>query len=107
MFEYSARPHTKAIEFEDSVPKHVKSERLQKIIQLQNKITLRNNQKLIGSEAQVLVEKNSKKSDQQWMGRTDENRIVVFNKNGEGPRDLVNLKINDAQGVTLFGEHLH
>jgi len=107
MFKYSARPYTKAIEFEDSVPDEVKSERLQEIIDLQNQITLEKNRSLIGSTANVLVEKDSKKSDKQWMGRTDENRIVVFDKNGEMPRDIVPLRVTDAQGVTLFGEHFH
>jgi len=107
MFKYSARPHTKAIEFEDTVPDDVKSERLQHIINLQNDITLEKNRELIGSSVRVLVEKDSKKSDQQWMGRTDENRIVVFDKNGELPRDIIPLRIYDAQGVTLFGEHLN
>lgn len=106
MFKYSARPYTKAIEYEDSVSDEEKSERLQQIIALQNDITLEKNRKLIGTKAQVLVEKNSKKSDEQWMGRTDENRIVVFDKNGELPRDIVPLRIYDAQGVTLFGEHV-
>jgi len=107
MFKYSARPYTKAIEFEDTVPEEVKQERLQTIIQLQNEITLENNRKLIGESVNVLVEKDSKKSDRQWMGRTDENRIVIFNKNGEAPRDIVPLRITDAQGVSLFGEHLN
>ena len=107
MFQYSARPYTKAIEFEDSVPDDVKAERLQRIIQVQNELTLENNRDLVGSTAEVLVEKDSKKSGQQWMGRTDENRIVVFDKNGEGPRDLVQLEITDARGVTLFGKHLN
>ena len=107
MFKYSARPHTKAIEYDGHIDEEVKSARLQEIIELQNQITLENNRSLIGSNAEVLVEKNSKKSDAQWMGRTDENRIVVFDKNDEAPRDLVNLRITDAHGVTLFGEHLN
>lgn len=106
MFKYSARPHTKAIEFEDTVPEEVKSDRLQQVIALQNRLTLEKNRALIGSTRDVLVEKNSKKSDRQWMGRTDDNRVVVFDKNGEMPRDVVPLRIKDAQGVTLFGEHL-
>ncbi len=107
MFKYSARPYTKAIEFEDNVPDDVKQERLQTIINLQNGITLENNRRLIGETVKVLVEKNSKKSELQWMGRTDENRIVIFDKNGEAPRDIVPLRITDAQGVSLFGEHLN
>lgn len=107
MFKYSARPHTKAVEFEDTVSEEVKSDRLQQVIDLQNQLTLEKNRALIGSTREVLVEKNSKKSDQQWMGRTDDNRVVVFDKNGEMPRDVVPLQIKDAQGVTLFGEHIH
>jgi len=107
MFKYSARPYTKAVEFEDTVPEEVKSDRLQQVIDLQNQLTLEKNRALIGSTREVLVEKNSKKSDQQWMGRTDDNRVVVFDKNGEMPRDVVPLQIKDAQGVTLFGEHIH
>ncbi len=107
MFKYSARPHTKAIEYDGHIDEEVKSARLRQIIDLQNRITLENNRQLVGSTAEVLVEKNSKKSDAQWMGRTDENRIVVFDKNGEGPRDLVQLRITEAHGVTLFGDHLN
>lgn len=107
MFKYSARPYTRAIEFEDTVPADIKQERLQTIVDLQNDITLSNNRTLIGNTVEVLVEKDSKKSSQQWMGRTDENRIVIFDKNGEAPRDLVTLQISDAQGVSLFGKHLN
>jgi len=51
----------------------------------------------------VLIEKESKKSKNQWAGRTDGNMWVVFDKGGEEIKDIVQVKIKDAQGVTLFG----
>ena len=105
-FKYSSRPGTKASEFEDTVPENDKQERLQRIIALQREHTLLRNQEHIGEQVEVLVEKNSKKSEKQHQGRTRSNKIVIFDKAGEEPGDLVKVEIIDAQGITLFGRIL-
>jgi tRNA A37 methylthiotransferase MiaB len=49
----------------------------------------------------------SKKSDSQWAGRTDGNMWVVFDRGDEQIKDIVNVKIEDAKGITLFGSRIH
>ena len=106
MFKYSARPGTKAVEYSDQIRESVKQRRLESVIELQKKITLIKNKMLIGKKVQVLVEKESKKSSKQWAGRTDGNTWVIFNKTNENIKDIVDVIINDAHGVTLFGNRL-
>ena len=74
------------------------------MITMQREHTLLRNREHIGEIFEVLVEKNSKKSENQHQGRTRSNKIVIFDKAGEQPGDLVNVKIIDAQGITLFGQ---
>lgn len=102
-FKYSSRPGTKAAEFEDTVPEEEKQNRLQQMITLQREHTLYRNQLHVGDTMEILVEKDSKKSDMQHQGRTRSNKIVIFDKAGEKPGDLVNVKVLDAKGITLFG----
>ncbi len=102
-FKYSPRPYTKAAEYDDQVPEEVKSERLERLITLQKQHTLEQNQKLVGSVETVLVEKESKKSPKQWAGRTDSNKWVIFDKGDAQVRDLVDVEITAATGVTLHG----
>lgn len=103
-FKYSARPGTKASEFEDSVPEAVKQNRLERLIDIQRQHTLERNREHIGETHAVLVEKDSKKSKQQHMGRTRNNKIVVFDKGAEQVGDFVTVRITGAEGVTMFGE---
>ena len=64
-----------------------------------------NNRKKIGLDLDVIIEKNSKKSENQWAGRTESNTWVIFNKkDGYKIGDLVNINILDAKGITLFGK---
>jgi tRNA-2-methylthio-N6-dimethylallyladenosine synthase len=105
-FKYSSRPGTKASEYEDTVPEEEKQDRLQRMIVMQREHTLFRNREHIGEQVEVLVEKNSKKSEKQHQGRTRSNKIVIFDKAGEEPGDLVNVEIVDAQGITLFGRIL-
>ncbi len=102
-FKYSSRPGTKAAEFTDTVSEADKQDRLERMIKLQREHTLLRNRQHIGETQQVLVEKDSKKSEKQHQGRTRSNKIVIFDKAGEKPGDLVTVKIVDAQGITLFG----
>ncbi len=103
MFKYSSRPGTKAAEYSDQILEPVKQERLERLIKLQKEITHQVNSSYIGKELQVIVEKESKKSKDQWAGRTEGNTWVIFDKMNFKLKDTVTLRINDAQGVTLFG----
>jgi tRNA-2-methylthio-N6-dimethylallyladenosine synthase len=105
MFKYSPREGTKAFNMRDDISDEVKSKRLQEIIELQHQIAYEINQSLIGSEAVILVEGFSKKSDQFLAGRTDTNKVVIIpadEKIKEG--DYVRVKINKATSGTLFGD---
>lgn len=105
MFKYSARDNTPAWKMGDSVPDSVKTERLQEIIALQNRISGEINRALIGTTVEVLVEGTSKKSRDFLMGKTDTNKVVVFPPGLEDyPRGTYrDVKIQDANSATLFG----
>ena len=105
-FKYSSRPGTKAAEFNDHVPEDEKQDRLERLIEMQQKHTLFRNKAIVGVEM-VLVEKESKRSKKQWAGRTDANKWVVFNKENAKIKDLIPVKIMDARGITLHGEIVH
>jgi len=105
-FKYSSRPGTKASEYEDQVDEKVKQLRLQKVIDLQKLHTLDLNKKLVGSIQKVLIEKESKLSSDQWAGRTDSNKWVIFNKKGSSINNIVDVKIEKAKGITLHGKIL-
>ena len=104
MFKYSSRPGTKASQYSDQISEDIKQKRLEKLIILQKKVTQNVNSQLIGKELHVIVEKESKKSNKQWAGRTDGNTWVIFDKMNFKLKDLVALRIKDAKGVSLFGE---
>ncbi len=105
MFKYSPREGTKAYAMGDDVPDEVKVRRLTEIIELQQRISYEINQELIGKEVEVLVEGESKRSSEQWMGRTDTNKVVIFPKlEGVKPGDYVIVRINKANSATLFGD---
>ncbi|MBX2991549.1 MAG: tRNA (N6-isopentenyl adenosine(37)-C2)-methylthiotransferase MiaB [Bacteroidetes bacterium] len=103
-FKYSPRENTKAWELVDDIPEDVKGQRVFEISQLQQKISQELNQKLIGKVEQVLVEGPSKKSDEEWTGRTDTNRTVIFSKNGEASGEYVDILIERCNPATLFGK---
>ena len=106
MFKYSSRPGTKAAEYTDHVSEEEKQHRLERLIDIQKKNTLVSNRSHIGKILPVMVEKVSKKSPHQWAGRTEGNMWVVFDMQDEAIKDIVNIKIDDAQGVTLFGSRV-
>jgi tRNA-2-methylthio-N6-dimethylallyladenosine synthase len=107
MFFYSERPGTLAHRrYEDDIPEPVKKRRLQEIVFLQNKLSHQSNLKDLGKTFKILIEATSKKSDSKWMGRTSQNKVVVFPK-GKGnhkPGDYVQVNINDCTQATLLGE---
>ena len=106
-FKYSSRPGTKAAEFEDIISEEEKQSRLERVIDMQKKHTLLQNQKRIGTIEMVLVEKESKRSANHWAGRTDSNKWVIFEKNNFKIGELVPIKIIDAKGITLRGETIN
>ena len=104
MFAYSERPGTLAArKLEDDVPLAVKKERLAEIIALQQKHSLHNTQKQLGKTVEVLIEKESKKSDKEWAGRTTQNTVAVFPKEHYKVGDFVNVEILDCTSTTLLG----
>lgn len=105
MFAYSERPGTMAArKLEDDVPEKVKKRRLQEIIALQQRHSLYRTQQHLGKVEEVLIEKESKKSDQHWAGRNTQNTMVVFPKENYKIGDFVMVKIKDCTSATLLGE---
>lgn len=104
MFFYSERPGTLAAKkYEDDIPLETKKRRLQEIIDLQNKHSLESNKRDIGSIVEVLVEKPSKKSDEDWCGREDRNKMVIFPKGNYKPGDYIKVKVTDCTTAVLKG----
>lgn len=105
MFAYSERPNTAAAKrMEDDVSEEDKKKRLQRIIELQLKVSREKNFLDIGQTFKVLVESNSKRSMDDWCGRNDQNKMVVFPKVGKyAPGDYVHVKIESASSATLRG----
>ncbi len=105
MFKYSERPGTYAAKkLSDNVPEKVKIRRLQEIIDLQNTLSLKSNQKDVGKEFEVLIEGFSKRSRQQLFGRTDQNKVVIFDKGDHRIGETIKVKITGYTSATLFGE---
>lgn len=106
MFMYSERPTTYAArKYEDDVPHEVKKRRLTEIIQLQSGIALELNQAEIGRAHRVLVEGPSKRSDEQFCGRTDTNKMVILDSNNFEKGQYIDVTITDCTSATLFGTH--
>lgn len=105
MFKYSERPGTYASKhLPDDVSEEVKVRRLNEIIALQNKLSAESNARCIGQTFEVLVEGTSKRSREQLVGRTEQNRVVVFNRGTHHIGDFVQVKITEASSATLKGE---
>jgi tRNA-2-methylthio-N6-dimethylallyladenosine synthase len=107
MYFYSERPGTLAARrYSDDVPETVKKKRLDEIVKLQNRLSLESNKKDIGKIFDVLIEGNSRKSTDDWMGRSSQNKVVVFPKKGADADkgNYVKVKINSCTQTTLLGE---
>ena len=104
MFKYSERPGTVAARtMPDNVPEEVKIERLNRMIALQNELSLAANRRDIGRTFNVIIEGVSKRSTAQWVGRTSQNKTVVFNRvEGQKVGDTVSVTITDASSATLL-----
>lgn len=107
MFKYSERPGTYASKhLADDIPEEVKVRRLNEIIALQNRLSAEANQRCIGKTYEVLVEGVSKRSKDQLFGRTEQNRVVVFNRGTHRTGDFVRVRITEASSATLKGEEV-
>ena len=107
MFKYSERPGTYASKhLPDNVPEETKIRRLNELIQLQTEISAQQNKKDEGKEFDVLVEGFSKRSREQLCGRTEQNKMVVFNKGKHHIGETVRVKITGSTSATLLGEEV-
>ena len=105
MFKYSERPGTYASKhLPDNVPEEEKIRRLNELIQLQTEMSAIANKRDEGKEFEVLVEGYSKRSRQQLCGRTEQGKMVVFDKGAHHPGELVQVRIIGSTSATLFGE---
>ncbi|MFT7589644.1 MAG: tRNA-2-methylthio-N6-dimethylallyladenosine synthase [Limisphaerales bacterium] len=105
MFFYSERPKTMAErKYEDDVPLDVKKRRLNEVIDLQTSHALLSNQKDLGKTFKVLVEKRSKRSEDQLCGRNDQNKMIVFPRYDYKPGDYVHVKVHECTSATLIGD---
>ena len=105
MFKYSERPGTLASrEMPDNVPEEVKIDRLNRMISLQNELSLKSNLKDVGKEFEVLVEGASKRDPEEYFGRTGQNKVVVFPRGDVRPGDFVRVRVTGASSATLRGE---
>ena len=104
MFAYSERPGTYAARhFKDDISPEIKQRRLEEIITLQQKHSLERNKSFINKNCEVLIDKESKKSNDFWSGRTTENNVVVFPKYNFKLGDTVNVDISNCTTATLIG----
>ncbi len=104
MFKYSERPGTYAsVNLPDNVSEEVKINRLNRMIALQNELSLESNRRDIGKTFEVLVEGFSKRSKSDLCGRTQQNKMVVFPSSGQGVGDRVMVHIEQVSSATLIG----
>ena len=105
MFYYSERPGTMAArKHQDDIPLEVKKKRLQEVIKMQSEVSLRHNQRDIGKTFKVLIEGDSKKSNEHFKGRNSQNKMIVFPKmEGLAPGDYIHVKVHAVTSATLIG----
>ncbi len=107
MFKYSERPGTYASRhLADDVEEATKVRRLEELIALQNRLSAEANRRCIGKEYEILVEGVSKRSRDRLFGRTEQNRVVVFDRGNHRPGEFVRVRITDASSATLQGEEV-
>ena len=106
MYFYSERPGTLAERrYTDDVPLEVKKRRLQEIVDVQYKLSLKSNERDLGKTFKVLIEGDSKRSADDWMGRTSQNKVIIFPKQGFDFKkgDYVMVKVKECTKATLMG----
>jgi tRNA-2-methylthio-N6-dimethylallyladenosine synthase len=106
MFYYSERPGTLAARrHTDDVPLEIKKRRLQEVVDMQYQLSLNSNLKDVGKTFKVLIEGESKKSENDWMARNSQNKVIVFPKGEHGFQkgDYVTVKVKECNKATLLG----
>ncbi|MDR1747119.1 MAG: tRNA (N6-isopentenyl adenosine(37)-C2)-methylthiotransferase MiaB [Tannerella sp.] len=104
MFKYSERPGTYAAgHLPDDIPEDIKIRRLQGMIDVQNQLSLDSNRRDVGKTFEVLIEGFSKRSREQLFGRTQQNKVVIFDKQRYHVGQFVHVKIENVTSATLFG----
>ncbi|MBO5750195.1 MAG: tRNA (N6-isopentenyl adenosine(37)-C2)-methylthiotransferase MiaB [Bacteroidaceae bacterium] len=104
MFKYSERPGTYASRhLPDDVSEETKIRRLNEMIALQNELSAESYRKDIGKEFEILVEGVSKRSKEQLFGRTQQNKVVVFDRGNHRIGDFVKVRVTEASSATLKG----
>ena len=107
MFAYSERPGTLASKvYPDDIPYEVKTARLNEIIALQGRMSLKSNEKEIGKVMKVLVEGPSKKNPQELCGRAGSNKMCVFPSRGEKPGDYCEVRVTSVTSATLICDRI-
>jgi tRNA-2-methylthio-N6-dimethylallyladenosine synthase len=107
MFKYNERPGTKAArKYKDDVPEELKTRRLNEIIALQNRLSLKSKKADIGKTYEVLVEGTSKKSEENLFGRNSQNKVVVFPRGNHKKGEYVNILIERSTSATLIGKNI-
>ncbi|MCB2204773.1 tRNA (N6-isopentenyl adenosine(37)-C2)-methylthiotransferase MiaB [bacterium] len=104
MFKYSPREKTRAWKMGDTVPDDVKGRRLEEIIDLQRRISYEINREQIGSVEEIMLEGPSKRSVEEWMGRTGTNKTVIVPRGDYRAGDTLQVRIKSATSATLFAE---
>ena len=105
MFKYSERPGTYASKnLPDDVPEETKIRRLNELIALQNELSLTANQRCIRQEYDILIEGVSKRSREQLFGRTEQNKVVIFDRADHRVGETIRVRITEATSATLKGE---
>ncbi len=105
MFYYSERPGTMAErKMEDDIPLEIKKRRLQEVIDLQRDMSRDNLKKYLGKTVEVLIEKPSKKNENEWSGRNDQNIVTIFPKENFKIGDFVNVIVEECTTGTLIGK---
>ena len=106
MYFYSERPGTLAAKrYTDDIPEEIKKRRLQEIVDVQWTLSNESNKKDVGKTFEVLIEGNSKKSDQDWMGRNSQNKVIVFPKENNAVKkgDYIEVLVTGFTKGTLIG----
>ena len=103
VFRYSPRRDTPAAQMRDQIDEHIKEERNQDLLQVVNEATRRSGERLVGCNVQVLCEGPSKTNSARLMGRTSTNKIVVFEGNARLIGEVVDVRVQHANGFSLYG----
>lgn len=103
-FAYSPRPKTPAGKYADQIEESVKKERLHRLFELTDRISTELNRAMVGSVVSVLIDGCSRRTESDWQGRGDDNRVVNFPATGqEGIGDIVDVEITRAGAHSLYG----